>query len=169
MLEEKLVVESALEKGTSLIDIADSTGIPMIKLKRYNKEWLDHKQEKIIVEVIKEDEKGLEKAIGDFKGELGKQADFVDFSELDKALEGKEGLVALNKEMQETCSLALKRADMFLDPDNLKLTPSQWKTIVDGIAGMYSQIFVPQGTNINIMNNNGGGDTELNGWKGSLR
>ncbi len=169
MIEDKIQVEALLEEGVNILEIMDRTGIKMKLIRGYQREWMTNKESQLVIDIVNEDEENLGTAIDTFKKDLESQDVDIDFDNLDKALDNMDGLKALNKEMQDTCSKALKRANQFLDDDNTKLTPAQWKTIVDGIAGMYSNIFVPQGTNINIMNNNGGGDTDNNGWKGSLR
>lgn len=167
MLEERLQVEQMLTEGMNILDIADETGIRVKKLQEYKKDWTDAKNKKEIIDMVTDDEDGLEKAMTTFTQNL--DAKGIETKTITENIEAVKGLQVLDIAIQSTCKKALKRADMFLSEDNLKLTPAQWKTIVDGIASMYSSIFVPQGTNINIMNNNGGGDTELGGWKGGLR
>jgi DNA-binding transcriptional MerR regulator len=166
MLDDRIRVETLLEQSMTLLDIMDETGLTLRQIKAYKESWQTNKEKNLVIDMVNEDEEGIEKAMKLFKARV---PDSKLSDDLDEAIEASKGLAILDRAIQTTCQLALDRANVFLDADNTKLTPSQWKTIVDGIATLYAAIFVPQGTNINIMNNNGGGATELSGWQASLR
>jgi len=159
-------IASMLEMNKDYGAIQAATGASFTRIKRVYTLQQQQKEQEAIATLVHADPSVVHKVLEKVQMELPS----VTMDDMKAVGSDIEGLGKLDRRIQKTAINALKRADLFLDEDNTKLTPSQWKTIVDGVANLYSQVFVQQGTNINIMNNNGdSAGAVVNSWKGSLR
>ena len=165
VLEMKVDVETRLANDEDIIDIVTETGIPYKMVKKIKDEWENKNEADAIVTMAKADPEVVTRVVKKMTDTMAETG--ISQGDVDNVIRGVKGLELLDSAIQKSCMGALERADKLMASD--KLTPAQWKTLVDGIANMYSQIFVRQGTNINIMNNNGASDATVNSWKQSLR
>ena len=159
-------IASMLEMDKDYGAIQAATGASFTRIKRVYTLQQQQKEQDAIATLVHADPSVVHKVLEKVQGELPS----VTLEDMKAVGSDLEGLAKLDRRIQQSAIAALKRGDMFLEEENTKLTPSQWKTIVDGIATLYTAVFVQQGTNINIMNNNGdSAGSAVNSWKGSLR
>ena len=157
-----------LANGGNTIDIMDELQVKYAKAKKMEEVYKAEQEANALVEVATSAPALVGEIITSIKEDA--EARGIDTSKLEAVADGLVGLEMLNLGIQTTALVALDVAQTQLV--NPKLTPAQWKTIVDGLGVLYSNIFVQQGTSINILNNNGSGGNEnggVAGWKASLR
>ncbi len=157
-----------LADGGSVIDVMDELQLKYAKAMKLVDAYKAEISANELVEVASSAPALVGEIITTIKEDA--EARGIDTSALDEVSEGLVGLEVLNIGIQTTALIALDVAQTQLV--NPKLTPAQWKTIVDGLGVLYGNIFVQQGTSINILNNNGSGDGKsegVAGWKASLR
>jgi len=86
---------------------------------------------------------------------------------MDKIHEGLKGIQLLDSEFHTTMTKALKKANQFLDQEDLKVM--EWVAITNSLSIAYNNIFNSKASQINVNNGNVISSDKLAMFKGALR
>ena len=158
--ESRLRAKSLLAMGETPKDVAEKTDIGYQTVLKLRKELDAEKQldvttidplaVQIIVDKAKEE---------DVPAKLVKKLEAVH--------EGVTGLQKLDSDFHTTMSNALRKANTFLDSEDLK--PSEWVSITNALSNAYNNIFNNSGVNVHVDNSTNVSSTAVSLMKGAMR
>jgi phage tail sheath protein FI len=156
MNEAQLQASALLAMGEKPKDVAEKTGVSYQKVLQLKKA-----EEQSDVEVI--DPAILHMVVEKAKEEAPAKV----VKKLEKVAEGLTGLQVLDNEFHTTMSNVLKRANEFLDNEDLKA--GEWVAITNALSNAYNNIFNNKGVSVNVNNGTQVSSNQLSMFKGSLR
>ena len=156
MTEPQLKAKALLAMGEKPKDVADKTGVAYSKVLQLKKI-----EEQSDVEVI--DPAILHMVVEKAKEEAPAKV----VKKLEMVAEGLTGLQVLDNEFHTTMSAVLKRANEFLNDDELKT--SEWVAITNALSNAYNSIFNNKGVSVNVNNGTQVSSNQLSMFKNSLR
>jgi len=160
--EQKLAVRAKLELGKTPRKISDEMDDVGYQTALSIRREMERDKENDLVEEVKAVD--LQMVVERAKEDMAPK-DVV--KKLERVQEGVSGLQLLDSEFHTTMSAVLKRANEFLEQDDLKT--SEWVSITNALSNAYNNIFNNKGVNVHVDNSQQISDNNLSMFKGALR
>ncbi len=156
-------IQALLELGEKPKDIAEKLGCGYQKVLSERKKMETKRANRKIDDIVTIDPIALEIIVDKAKEEAPASV----IKRLDRVAKGITGLQKLDGEFHRTFSIALKRANEFLEGEKLK--PSEWVSITNALSSAYNNIYNNSGVNVHVDNSTQVSSNNLSMFKGAMR
>jgi len=156
-------IQALLELGEKPKDIAEKLGCGYQKVLSERKKMDAKRANRKIDDIVTIDPVALEIIVDKAKEEAPASV----IKKLDRVAEGITGLQKLDGEFHRTFSIALSKANEFLEGEKLK--PSEWVAITNALSAAYNNIYNNSGVNVHVDNSTQVSSNNLSMFKGAMR
>ena len=147
MNDKQLKVLGLLKSGLTPRQASEESGVIYPTVMNWKRKWDNEDEESLVAELAQHEVRELLHV----KSELADTAPHIK-AEVEELIDGVVGLKELEPKFHATMMTAIKKADTFLEVEDI--TIKEWQMIVKTISDAYAAIFNKSGTVVNVANTN---------------